>query len=97
MSLKPTIFESPDGPGPLGSTGSLHVEKEATQHGIIKTTDKAQHQGSGFATTGANFVEKEKTQHGIIKSETAAQHQGSGFAASASIHVEKEKNSTRYR
>jgi hypothetical protein len=91
MSLKPTIFESPDGPGPLGSTGSLHIEKEATQHGIIKTTDKAQHGGAGFATVGSNFIEKEKTQHGIIKSDEKAQHGGSGFAASASIHVEKEK------
>jgi hypothetical protein len=91
MSLKPTIFESPDGPGPLGSTGSLYVEKEQTQHGIIKTTDKSQHQGAGFATVGSIQIEKEKTQHGIIKTETSAQHQGSGFAASASIHVEKEK------
>jgi len=93
MSLKPTIFENPDGPGPLGSTGSLHIEKEQTQHGIIKSTDKAQHGGSGFASTGAIHIEKEKTQHGIIKTETASAHQGSGFAASASIHVEKEKTS----
>jgi hypothetical protein len=91
MSLKPTIFESPDGPGPLGSTGSLHIEKEQTQHGIIKTQDKAQHGGSGFGTTGGIHIEKEKTQHGIVKSEESAQHQGTGFAASASIHVEKEK------
>jgi len=91
MSLKPTIYDNPEGPGPLGSTGSLHIEKEATQHGIIKSQDKAQHGGAGFATTGANFVEKEKTQHGIVKSEDKAQHQGSGFAASASVHVEKEK------
>jgi len=91
MSLKPTIFDSPEGPGPLGSTGSLYVEKEQTQHGIIKSQDKAQHGGTGFATTGATFVEKEKTQHGIVKSEDKAQHQGSGFAASGSIFVEKEK------
>jgi len=91
MSLKPTIYENPDGPGPIGSTGSLHIEKEATQHGIIKTQDKAQHGGSGFASTGANFIEKEKTQHGIIKSEDKSAHQGTGFAASASIQVEKEK------
>jgi len=91
MSLKPTIYDSQDGPGPLGSTGSLHIEKEATQHGIIKSQDKIAHGGTGFASTGANFIEKEKTQHGIIKSEDKAQHGGSGFAASASIHVEKEK------
>jgi len=91
MSLKPTIFENPDGPGPLGSTGSLYVEKEATQHGIIKSQDKSQHQGAGFASTGSIHIEKEKTQHGIIKTETSAQHQGSGFAGTASIHVEKEK------
>jgi len=91
MSLKPTIFESPDGPGPLGSTGSLHIEKEATQHGIIKTQDKAEHGGAGFASTGSIQVEKEKTQHGIIKSDVSSAHQGSGFAASASIHIEKEK------
>jgi len=91
MSLKPTIYDNPEGPGPLGSTGSLHVEKEQTQHGIIKTTDKAQHGGSGFASTGSNFIEKEKTQHGIIKSEDKAQHGGSGFASTGSIQVEKEK------
>jgi len=91
MSLKPTIFESPEGPGPLGSTGSLHIEKEQTQHGIIKSQDKAQHGGSGFASTGSNFIEKEKTQHGIIKSEDKAQHGGTGFAASGSIQIEKEK------
>jgi len=91
MSLKPTIFENPDGPGPLGSTGSLHIEKEATQHGIIKTQDKAEHGGAGFASTGSIQVEKEKTQHGIIKSDVSSAHQGSGFAASASIHIEKEK------
>jgi len=91
MSLKPTIFENPDGPGPLGSTGSLHIEKEQTQHGIIKSTDKAQHGGSGFASTGALHIEKEKTQHGIVKSDVSSAHQGSGFAASASIHIEKEK------
>jgi len=91
MSLKPTIYDNPDGPGPLGSTGSLHVEKEATQHGIIKTQDKAQHGGSGFASTGSNFIEKEKTQHGIVKSEDKAQHGGAGFATVGSIQIEKEK------
>jgi len=93
MSLKPTIYDSPEGPGPLGSTGSLHVEKEATQHGIIKTQDKAQHGGAGFATVGSNFIEKEKTQHGIVKSEDKAQHGGAGFASTGSIMVEKEKTS----
>jgi len=91
MSLKPTIYDNPEGPGPLGSTGSLHVEKEATQHGIIKSQDKAQHGGTGFAATGSIQVEKEKTGHGIVKSEDTAQHQGTGFAATGSIQIEKEK------
>jgi len=55
MSLKPTIYDNPEGPGPLGSTGSLYVEKEQTQHGIIKSQDKAQHGGSGFGLHGINF------------------------------------------
>jgi len=88
---KPTIFENPEGPGPLGSTGSLYVEKEPTQHGIIKTHERSQHQGGGFATVGSNFIEKEPTQHGIVKSEAKSMHQGSGFATIGSIHVEKEK------
>jgi len=67
------------------------VEKEQTQHGIIKSQDKAQHGGTGFASTGSTFIEKEKTQHGIVKSEDQAQHQGTGFAASGSIFIEKEK------
>jgi hypothetical protein len=87
----PTIFDSPEGPGPLGSTGSLHIEKEATQHGIIKSHERAQHQGTGFGTTGGIHVEKEKTQHGIVRSEEKAQHQGSGFGTTGGIFVEKEK------
>jgi len=89
---KPTIFtEGGEGPGPLGSTGSLFIEKDPVGHGIIKTTDKPQYGGSGFASTGSNFIEKEKTQHGIVKTDDKPQHQGTGFAASASIAVEKEK------
>jgi len=88
---KPTIYDNPEGPGPLGSTGSLYVEKEQTQHGIIKTHERSQHQGCGFATVGSNFIEKEPTQHGIVKSDVRSQHQGSGFATVGSIHVEKEK------
>jgi len=87
---KPTIFEGAEGPGPLGSTGSLYIEKEPTQHGIIKTHEKAQHQGGGFATVGSNFIEKEKTQHGIVRSEVASQHQGTGFATTGSNFIEKE-------
>jgi len=88
---KPTIFDSQEGPGLIGSTGSLYVEKEQTQHGIIKTQVKSEHQGSGFATVGSIPIEKEKTQHGIVMSEEKSQHQGSGFATVGSIHVEKEK------
>jgi len=88
---KPTIYDNPEGPGPLGSTGSLYVEKEQTQHVIIKTHERSQHQGGGFATVGSNFIEKEPTQHGIVKSDVRSQHQGSGFATVGSIHVEKEK------
>lgn len=89
---KPTIFtEGTEGPGPLGSTGSIHVEKDPISHGIIKTTEKPQYGGSGFGTTGSNFIEKEKTSHGIVRSEEKAQHQGAGFATMGSIATEKEK------
>jgi len=89
---KPTIFtEGGEGPGPLGSTGSIHVEKDPISHGIIKTTDKPQYGGTGFGSTGSNFIEKEKTSHGIVRSEEKAQHQGAGFATMGSIATEKEK------
>jgi hypothetical protein len=42
------------------------VEKEKTQHGIVKSEEKAQHQGSGFATMGSIATEKELVTHGII-------------------------------
>jgi hypothetical protein len=57
----------------------------------VRTEEKAQHQGAGFATMGSISVEKEKTGHGIVKSEDRAQHQGAGFATMGSISVEKEK------
>jgi len=89
---KPTIFtEGGEGPGPLGSTGSIHVEKDPISHGIIKTTDKPQYGGTGFGSTGSNFIEKEKTSHGIVRSEEKAQHQGAGFATMGRIATEKEK------
>jgi hypothetical protein len=89
---KPTILTESGQEGiSIGSTGSLYVEKDPIGHGIIKTTEKPQYQGSGFGTTGSNFIEKEKTQHGIVKTEEKAQHQGSGFATMGSVAVEKEK------
>jgi len=91
LMSKPTIFDN-EGPGPLGSTGSLYIEKEPTQHGIIKTHERSQHQGGGFATVGSNFIEKEPTQHGIVRSEERSQHGGTGFGTTGSIHIEKEKN-----
>jgi len=57
----------------------------------VKSEDRAQHGGAGFATVGSIQVEKEKTAHGIITSEDKAQHQGAGFATVGSIQVEKEK------
>jgi len=69
------------------------LKKKKTQHGIVKSEDKAQHGGTGFGTTGANFIEKEKTQHGIVKSEDKAQHGGTGFGTTGAIQVEKEKTS----
>jgi len=77
----------------LGQLEVFILRKNKLNTALSKSTDKAQHGGSGFASTGAIHIEKEKTQHGIIKTETASAHQGSGFAASASIHVEKEKTS----
>jgi hypothetical protein len=89
---KPTILTESGQEGiSIGSTGSLYVEKDPIGHGIIKTTEKPQYQGSGFGTTGSNFIEKEKTQHGIVRTEEKAQHQGAGFATMGSISVEKEK------
>jgi hypothetical protein len=95
---KPTILTESGQEGiSIGSTGSLYVEKDPIGHGIIKTTEKPQYQGSGFGTTGSNFIEKEKTQHGIVRTEEKAQHQGAGFATMGSISVEKEKNWSWYR
>jgi hypothetical protein len=89
---KPTILTESGQEGiSIGSTGSLYVEKDPIGHGIIKTTEKPQYQGSGFGTTGSNFIEKKKTSHGIVRSEEKAQHQGSAFATMGSIAVEKEK------
>jgi len=89
---KPTILTESGQEGiSIGSTGSLFIEKDPIGHGIIKTTEKPQYQGSGFGSTGSNFIEKEKTQHGIVKSEERAQHGGSGFASTGSIAIEKEK------
>jgi len=89
---KPTILTESGQEGiSLGSTGSLFIEKDPVGHGIIKTTEKPQYQGSGFGSTGSNFIEKEKTQHGIVKTEDKAQHGGAGFATVGSIHIEKEK------
>jgi len=89
---KPTILTESGQEGiSLGSTGSLYVEKDPIGHGIIKTTEKPQYQGSGFGSTGSNFIENEKTGHGIVKTEEKAQHGGTGFAATGSIAVEKEK------
>jgi len=89
---KPTIFtEGGEGPGPLGSTGSIFTEKDPVGHGIIKTTDKPQYGGTGFGATGSNYIEKEKTSHGIVRSEEKAQHQGAGFATMGSIATDKEK------
>jgi len=91
MAHKPTIFtEGSEGPGPLGSTGSIHIDKEATQHGIIKSTEKPKHGGAGFATVGSIATDKEPTAHGIVRSEEKAQHQGSGFASTGSNFIEKE-------
>jgi len=77
----------------FATVGSNFIEKEPTQHGIIKSHDKAQHQGGGFATVGSNFIEKEPTQHGIIRSEEKSQHQGTGFGTTGSVHIEKEPTS----
>jgi hypothetical protein len=71
--------------------GVPSLRRKKTQHGIVKSEDKAQHQGSGFASSGSIFIEKEKTGHGIVKSEERAQHQGAGFATTGSIATEKEK------
>lgn len=90
MTAKPTIYSGEDGPGPLGSTGSVYIEKDPIGHGIIKTTEKPQHGGAGFATVGSIATEKEKTQHGIIKMEEKAHHQGAGFATVGSNFIEKE-------
>jgi len=89
---KPTILTESGLEGiSIGSTGSLFVEKDPVGHGIIKTTEKPQYGGSGFASTGSTFIEKEKTQHGIVKSEDKAQHGGTGFGTTGSNFIEKEK------
>jgi len=89
---KPTILTESGQEGiSIGSTGSLYVEKDPIGHGIIKTTEKPQYQGSGFGSTGSNFIEKEKTSHGIVRTEDKAQHQGAGFATTGSISTEKQK------
>jgi len=77
----------------FGATGSNFIEKEKTQHGIVKTEEKAQHGGTGFAATGSIFIEKEKTQHGIVRSDERAQHGGTGFGTTGSNFIEKEKTS----
>jgi len=59
----------------------------------VKTEEKAQHGGSGFASTGSIHIEKEKTGHGIVKSEDRAQHGGTGFGTTGSNFIEKEKTS----
>jgi len=46
--------------------GSIATEKEKTGHGIVRSEEKAQHQGSGFATMGSLATEKEVVSHGII-------------------------------
>jgi len=91
MSTAPTIYSKTGEDISLTSAGSIHVEKEATSHGIIKTTEKPQYGGTGFGTTGSNFIEKEKTSHGIIRTEEKAQHQGAGFATMGSVATDKEK------
>jgi len=66
------------------------LKKKKTGHGIVKSDEKAQHQGSGFAASASIHVEKEKTSHGIVRSEEKAQHQGAGFATMGSLQTEKE-------
>jgi len=59
----------------------------------VRSEERAQHQGAGFATMGSIATEKEKTGHGIVRSEERAQHQGTGFGTMGSIATEKQKTS----
>jgi len=84
-------MQDKDGPGPIGSMGGIHVEKEVKLDGIVKSQDKPKHGGAGFATVGSIAVALEPIGHGIIKSTDKAQYQGATFASAGSIHIEKEK------
>jgi len=87
----PSAMASPDGPGPMGSMGSLAVEREVRQDAILKGGgEKPQYGGSGFGASGSIAVEMDPIGHGIIKSDQKPQYQGAGFGASGSIAVEMD-------
>jgi len=89
-SAQPSAFASPEGPGPMGSMGSLPVQHVAAQDAIIKGGAAPQYGGSGFGASGSIAVEMDPIGHGIIKSGEAPQYGGSGFGASGSIAVEMD-------
>jgi len=87
----PSALSSPDGPGPMGSMGSLVPEREARLDAIIKGGgEKPQYGGSGFGASGSIAVEMDPIGHGIVKSDQKPQYQGAGFGASGSIAVEMD-------
>jgi len=54
----------------LGQQAVLRQKKKKTGHGIVRSEEKAQYQGPGFATMGSLATEKEATGHGIIAAGT---------------------------
>lgn len=90
-SRLPSALQDKDGPGPMGSMGGVHVEKEVKLDGIVKSHERAQHGGAGFATTGSIAVEKEDVSHGIIRAGGAPIYTGPTFQNSGSLATEKDK------
>jgi len=65
-------------------------KKKKTSHGIVRSEEKAQHQGAGFATMGSLQTEKELVTHGIIAPGTKIK-EGPADASSDTVneHIQK--------
>jgi hypothetical protein len=74
----------------MGSMGSIAIAKDVAQDGIVKSAEKPQYGGSGFASTGSIHHEKEPVSHGIVRTEAKAQYQGATFLTQGSLHHDKE-------
>jgi hypothetical protein len=68
----------------------VQTEKEVALDGIIRSSEKSQHQGATLVSGGSIAVEKAQVQDGIVKSGVKAQHQGATLVSGGSIAVEKE-------